>query len=110
MLSTQDLFDIQQLIHLYGHILDECEFARVGELFTEDALYDVAHFGSGVHRGTAAIGALWADPEAKHPLGHHATNIVITEEADGTVRVASARRLLWRAGGCGVGRGAAAIH
>ena len=37
MLSTQDLFDIQQLIHLYGHIPDEREFARLGELFTEDA-------------------------------------------------------------------------
>lgn len=89
MLSTQDLFDIQQLIQLYGHILDEREFYRVAELFTEDALYDVAHFGSGVHRGAAAIGALWSAPEAKHPLAHHATNIIITEEPDGTARVVS---------------------
>lgn len=89
MLSTQDLIEIRQLIELYGHVLDEREFSRVGELFTEDALFDVADFGAGVHRGAAAIGALWAAPESKHPLGHHATNLVITEEVEGRARVAS---------------------
>ena len=58
-------------------------------MFTEDALYDVADFGAGVHYGAAAIGRLWAAPEAKHPLGHHATNIVITEGADGRALVVS---------------------
>jgi len=89
MPSAADLLEIQRLIDLYGHILDERQFDRVGELFTDDALYDVADFGSGVHRGAAAIGQLWAAPEAKHPLGHHATNTIITEGPDGVVRVVS---------------------
>ena len=89
MLSPHDIFDIQQLINLYGHILDEREFSRAREVFTEDALYDVSDFGSGVLRGATAIAQLWAGAGAKHPLGHHATNIVVNEESDGTVRVVS---------------------
>jgi hypothetical protein len=89
MLSADDILQIQQLVNLYGHIIDERQFSRVGELFTEDTLYDVSDFDSGVHRGAVAIAALWADPEAKHPLAHHATNIVVTEDQHGTVRVIS---------------------
>lgn len=89
MLSPHDLFDIQRLIGLYGHIIDEREFSRVGEIFSADALYDVSDFDSGVVRGAAAIAQLWADAGDKHPLGHHATNIVLDELPDGTVRVVS---------------------
>jgi hypothetical protein len=89
MLLADDILYIQQLVNLYGHIIDERQFSRVDELFTEDALYDVSDFASGVHRGAAAIAALWADPDAKHPLAHHATNVVVTEDQDGTVRVIS---------------------
>jgi hypothetical protein len=89
MLSADDILQIQQLVNLYGHIIDERQFSRASELFTEETVYDVSDFDSGVHRGAAAIAALWADPEAKHPLAHHATNIVVTEDPDGTVRAIS---------------------
>jgi len=89
MLSIEDILEIQQLVNLYGHIIDERQYSRVCELFTEDALYDMSDFASGVHRGTAAIAALWASAGAKHPLAHHATNIVVSADPDGTVRVIS---------------------
>jgi hypothetical protein len=89
MLSADDFLEIQRVINLYGHIIDERQFSRVAELFTANALYDVSDFAGGVHRGAAAIAALWSDSEAKHPLAHHATNIVVTEDPDGTVRVIS---------------------
>jgi hypothetical protein len=89
MLSPHDIFDIQRLIGLYGHIIDEREFSRVGEVFSADALYDVSDFDSGILHGAAAIARLWADAGAKHPLGHHATNIVLDEQPNGTVRVVS---------------------
>jgi hypothetical protein len=89
MLSPHDIFDIQQLINLYGHIIDEREFSKAREVFAEDALYDVSDFGSGVLRGATAIAQLWAHAGDKHPLGHHATNIVLEEQSDGTVRVVS---------------------
>lgn len=89
MLSADDILQIQQLANLYGHIIDERQFSRIGELFTEDALYDVSDFASGVHRGAAAVAALWREAGSKHPLAHHATNIIVTEDADGTVRALS---------------------
>ena len=89
MLSPHDIFDIQQLINRYGHIIDEREFDKAGEVFAADALYDVSDFDSGVLRGAAAIAQLWAQAGDKHPLGHHATNIVLEEQSDGTVRVVS---------------------
>jgi SnoaL-like domain len=89
MLTPTDVQAIERLINLYGHILDDREYSRAVELFTVDAFYDVTDFDSGVHRGPQAIAALWAGAGDKHPLAHHATNIVITEELDGTVRVVS---------------------
>jgi hypothetical protein len=89
MLSAHDIFDIQRLIGLYGHIIDEREFSRADEIFSTDALYDVSDFNSGTLRGAAAIAQLWVEAGDKHPLGHHATNIVLDEQPDGTVRVAS---------------------
>jgi hypothetical protein len=89
MPEVADILAIHQLLALYGHIIDEREWQRVGELFTADALYDMSDFGLGVMRGAAAIRALWSRPDAIHPLAHHETSIVVTEDPDGRVRVLS---------------------
>jgi hypothetical protein len=89
MLPTHDLLAIHQLLALYGHIIDERQWSRVTELFSDAAVYDMSEFGLGVVQGVRAIGALWSKPDAAHPLAHHATNIVVTEDPDGTVRVLS---------------------
>ena len=87
-LTAEDQLAIHQLISLYGHIIDEREFSRSHELFTDDVRYDVSDFNAGVHVGIYAIVALWNASDL-HPLAHHATNVVITLEADGTVQVIS---------------------
>ncbi len=89
MPEAGDIVAIQQLLALYGHVIDEREWQRVGELFTATAVYDMSEFGLGVVHGAAAIRELWSRPDALHPLAHHATNIVVSEEADGTVHVLS---------------------
>lgn len=89
MPAAGDILAIHQLLALYGHIIDEREWGRVGELFTATALYDMSEFGLGVVRGATAIRDLWSRPDAVHPLAHHATNIVVSEDPDGTVRVLS---------------------
>ena len=89
MLPAEDVLAIHELLALYGHIIDEREWHRVGELFTADAVYDMRDFGLPQVRGGQAIGALWGAPDAAHPLAHHATNIVVREDPDGTVRVLS---------------------
>ncbi|EKF21757.1 snoaL-like domain protein [Mycolicibacterium hassiacum DSM 44199] len=89
MLSADDKLAIHALISLYGHIIDDREFSRVHELFTEDAVYDVSDFNAGVYTGRRAIAQMWRDAEGRHPLAHHATNVVVSEDDDGTVRVLS---------------------
>jgi SnoaL-like domain len=89
MPQTADILAIHELLALYGHIIDQREWQRVDELFTSGAVYDMTAFGLGTVVGTAAIRRLWSRPDAAHPLAHHATNIIVQEDADGTVRVLS---------------------
>jgi hypothetical protein len=87
--AATDILAIHQLLALYGHIIDEREWQRVGELFTASAVYDMSEFGLGVAHGAAAIRERWSAPDAVHPLAHHVTNIVVSEDGDGTVHVVS---------------------
>jgi SnoaL-like protein len=89
MPEAPDILAIHQLLALYGHIIEEREWQRVGELFTATTVYDMSDFGLGVLHGATAIHELWSRPDAMHPLAHHATDIVVSEDADGTVRVLS---------------------
>jgi hypothetical protein len=89
MLDVADQLAIHQLIALYGHIVDERQFSRVNEIFTDDVRYDMTGFGLGVLVGAKAVADYWSLPDAKHPLSHNATNVVITVDPDDTVRVAS---------------------
>jgi SnoaL-like domain len=89
VLEPHDILAIHELLARYGHIIDEREWQRVEELFTADARYDMREFDLGEVRGAAAIRALWSGPDAAHPLAHHATNILVSEDPDGTVRVLS---------------------
>jgi SnoaL-like domain len=89
MLEAADVLAIHELLARYGHIIDERQWQRVEELFTERTRYDMREFNLGEVHGAAAIRALWSRPDAAHPLAHHATNILVSEDADGTVRVTS---------------------
>src|SRR5271169_3954292 len=84
MLDVRDTLAIHELLALYGHIIDERQWARADELFTPRTVYDMREFGLGVVQGTAAIRELWSRPNAAHPLAHHATNILVSVDPDGT--------------------------
>jgi 3-phenylpropionate/cinnamic acid dioxygenase small subunit len=88
MLTTPDIIEIHHLLAEYGNIIDERDWDRVSELFTDDAEYDLSDFGSGVFRGAAAIRAFW-EHSARHPLAHHVTNVVVREGPDGSVHAFS---------------------
>lgn len=95
-LDAGDVLAIHELLALYGHLIDEREWTRAAELFAPDALYDMSDFALPVVRGPAAIRELWLRQGEGHPLAHHATNVVVRQDLDGTVRVVSK--------GLGVGR------
>ncbi|WP_433602486.1 nuclear transport factor 2 family protein [Nocardia sp. CA-135953] len=87
-ISVEDRVAIHELLSLYGHIVDDRQLSRTGEVFADDAVYDVSDFGSGVHHGPAEITALWT-ATTNHPLAHHTVDVVVTQDPDGTVHVVS---------------------
>jgi 3-phenylpropionate/cinnamic acid dioxygenase small subunit len=90
-LTAHDIMAIHQLLALHGHLVDDRELHRLDELFTPDAVYDVTAMGQGVVRGIEAFRALsesFAD-DARNPIGHHVTNIVVTEGAGSGATVRS---------------------
>ena len=88
MLSTEDRLDITQIINLYGHVIDNRQWDRLEEILTEDIAFDSTGTGGAVVSGLEALRDRWVKSR-NHPLAHHAMNIVIWEDADGTVRAQS---------------------
>ncbi len=88
-LATDDRLAIHELIALHGHLMDDREFSRLSELVTEDVVYDIQEFGLGVLRGRDQLLALVTGPLEGQPIAHHATNIMVLVDQDGTVRVKS---------------------
>jgi 3-phenylpropionate/cinnamic acid dioxygenase small subunit len=88
-LSTEDRFAIQELLALHGHVMDEGLFDRLDQLFAPDVRYDLEDFGAGVLRGVDAIRDAALALGDGNPVAHHVTNVLISTDADGTVRVRS---------------------
>ena len=96
MIDTADRLAIHELLGLYGHVIDERRWSDMELVFTDDVVYDATDFGHGITRTLDELRVHWSGDESMHPLAHHATNIVVTEDPDGVVRVLSK--------GLGVGR------
>lgn len=96
MIDTADRLAIHELLGLYGHVIDERRWPDMEQVFTADVVYDSTDLGGVITRTLDELRARWAGDESLHPLAHHATNIVVTEDPDGVVRVLSK--------GIGVGR------
>jgi hypothetical protein len=88
MLGIADRIAIYELLALYGHILDEKQWSRLGECFVDDAVYDASDFGEGVTHGLAELRQRWL-LSTSHPLAHHLTNILVWEDSEGVVRAQS---------------------
>jgi 3-phenylpropionate/cinnamic acid dioxygenase small subunit len=99
VLDVADRLALHELLNLYGHLVDDRSWDALDQVFTGDAVYDARDFGMPVTRSLDELVAEWTSEEGmqRHPLAHHATNIVVSEDDDGTVRV--------RSKGIGVGGG-----
>jgi len=99
-LTAGDRQAITDLINMHGHLTDRGAFERMDELFTPDAEFDLCDFGLGVRAGLAAMNdAIRAIQE--HPVGHHVTNIVLSEGDDGIVHAISKGIGIGANGHCG---------
>jgi hypothetical protein len=84
-IAPEDRAAIVELISLHGHLFDDGDLDRLELLFTPSVAYDVSELGGGVLLGIDAIRAAALALGDGNPLGHHVTNIVLSENADGTV-------------------------
>ncbi len=76
-MDVADRIAITDLINLHGHLVDSGE--RYDALFTPDVEYDVSDLGGGVIAGRAALWEAGLALGDNNPVGHHVTNIVLTE-------------------------------
>ena len=88
-LSPGGRAEITELLSRHGHLFDDGEFDRLDLLFTASVRYDVTAFGGGVLQGIEAIRAATLALGDRNPVGHHVTNVVLTEQPDGSVRARS---------------------
>ncbi|GAA1501612.1 hypothetical protein GCM10009760_64560 [Kitasatospora kazusensis] len=88
-LNIEDRAVISELISMHGHLCDEGELDRLGEVFTDDVVYDVTDFGQEPLTGVEAVRAAAVTLGDANPVGHHVTNIVLTEGGEGHVHARS---------------------
>jgi hypothetical protein len=80
-LSADDRMAITELLAWHGHLTDAGELDRMDEVFPAGVAYDLTDFGQGTLTGLAAVRAAALALGAANPVGHHVTNIVLTEIA-----------------------------
>ncbi|MGW1024422.1 nuclear transport factor 2 family protein [Streptomyces sp. NPDC002577] len=86
-ITNEDTVEIARVLALWGHIMDDHELGRLGEVLTEDAVWDGSVFDFEPVVGLDAItSVLSADG---HASAHHTTNIVVSEGPGDEVRVRS---------------------
>ncbi|MER6955557.1 nuclear transport factor 2 family protein [Streptomyces sp. NPDC000618] len=85
--TNDDTVEIARVLALWGHIMDDRRMDRLGEVLTEDAVWDAGAFGLepavGLQAVTAVLGA------EGHARAHHTTNIVVSEGPGDEARVVS---------------------
>lgn len=82
MLTAEDRWMIGETLSLHGHLFDEGQLDRLGELFTADVVYDVSDLGFDVLVGIDAVRDAALALGSANPLAHIVTNIIITETGE----------------------------
>lgn len=100
-ITVEDRLDIAELLALHGHLCDDGELDRFDEVFAADVVYDLSEFGRPDLVGPEALAAAGRALGDGNPVGHHVTNIVLTEAAGGTVHARSKGIGVMADGSCG---------
>lgn len=75
--SIHDIVDINQLLSLWGHVIDGRAWDRFADVLTEDANYDCSIFGFPRISGIAAIQEMFK--QEGHARAHHTTNVYVQD-------------------------------
>ncbi|MFC0104986.1 nuclear transport factor 2 family protein [Kibdelosporangium aridum] len=87
-ITTEDRLAIGELLAMHGHLCDSGELDRLSEVFTTDVTYDITDLGQEPLIGVEALAAAGRALGDLNPVGHHVTNIVVTEH-DGQIHARS---------------------
>ncbi len=86
MLTRADRTEIEEVIAIYGHVVDDDAWDRAHLVFADDFVFDFSEFGRPNLNG---VGELQSALRNRKVYSHHSTNIVIQEVDDDTARVRS---------------------
>ena len=81
-LTTEARLAIHELISLHGHLADDRRPEDLAQLLTSSASYDVTAYGLGVVEGLPALIELFASAPGDQPVGHHVTNVIVTDDSE----------------------------
>lgn len=73
--SINDIVEVNQLLALWGHLVDGRTWDRFDEVLTDDAVYDCSIFGFRPVSGIDAIRGIFN--QEGHARAHHTTNVYV---------------------------------
>ena len=85
--TTDDIAEINQILSLWAHLVDNHAWDRFGEVFTEDAYFNSSVFGFAPVTGIAAICHMAS--QDGHAKAHHTTNVYVQEGAGDEIATVS---------------------
>lgn len=86
MLTPEDVDEINKVLADHGHVVDDHDWDRAGEVFADDFVFDMGGTGRPDLHGIADIVANF---KGRNMYAHVTTNVSITQGPDGAVRVHS---------------------
>ena len=81
-MDVGDRVELHELPGRYGDAIDDRDWERLEQIFTEDAVFDLTDLGVPLLEGLDAI-KVFMDKDAQHPRTHTMTNIYVDETDDG---------------------------
>jgi 3-phenylpropionate/cinnamic acid dioxygenase small subunit len=84
-MESAEILAIHDLLARYGHVVDDADWQRLAEVFSEDGEIDLQALGRGTARGSEELRACFADLD--HPLAHHTTNVTIEPDGEQRARI-----------------------
>ncbi len=81
-MDVEDRLELHELPGRYGDAIDDRDWDRLSQIFTDDAVFDLTDLGAPRLEGLERIKA-FMDTEAEHPRTHTMTNIYVDESEEG---------------------------
>jgi hypothetical protein len=82
-MDPADRLELHELPGRYGDAIDDRDWDRLHDIFTDDAVFDLTDLGLPVLEGIDEI-KRFMDEDAQHPRTHTMTNIYVDETPEGT--------------------------